>query len=654
MSDSTAKKVLAALANFNLKPDGQDCWRCNSPFMPGSNSHSFRLVIHGPEHGAFKDFNAAHEPNSGSLYDLAKNLGIAIPSSVPVENTKRAYAGMEDYAKAHGITGDVLRRWQWTETTYQGRPALQFMTRTGARWRFLDGAKGKPVYISEQGYRRCWFGLNKTVIEQVQAGSPLILCNGEISTIVGQHYGLPVIAMTSGEKGEIPDDLLSELKGAIAVPFQIIIALDCDKAGRAAAHGLERQLGAEGIKATAIDLGLSTGGDVADFCALYREESLARLQGPPVLKPTPEQSKWLFATIDDVLAMAPIDWLVPRQIPAKGLMMLYGPSGSYKSFFILDVALNLAVQGHNIVYIAAEGESGYRQRLEAWIKHHQIKPDNITFVLDQVDLFDPDDLYEFSRIVEGYKPRMIIVDTFLMCSGGADENNSRDMATIVQASKAMSKNINCVIVIVHHTNQEGRKERGSKILRNSCDTILRVAMEDDLIAVDCQKSKDSETFETFYLAPVIIDLGYKNNIGENVTSVVLLPAEKIIRGDKLTFNQAEILKAIAVQPAATITELTEITEIENRGSIQRALSRLIKLGLVSINGSLREITPEGRQMLDSLDSHDSHDSHDLQGQADRDQCESPATPATAESGESVQPYLMPGVGRVPAIDAIKG
>lgn len=645
MLESTSQKVLAALIAYDLKPDGQNGWRCNSPFRPGANSQSFSLIITDPEHGAFNDFHADANPASGSLYDLAKHLGIAIPLSVPVANTKRSYTGMEDYAKAHGITGDNLRRWQWSETTHQGRPALQFMTRTGVRWRFLDGAKGKPVYISELGYRRCWYGLSKTLIDQVIAGAPIILCNGEISTIVGQHYGLAAIAITGGEKGEIPDDLLAELKGAIGGSFRVIIALDCDRAGRAAARGLEEQLLSEEIAAAAIDLGLSTGGDLADFCALYQQDSFSRLEKLPLLKPDPTQSKWLFATIDDVLNMPAIDWLVPRQIPARGLTMLYGPSGSFKSFFILDVALNLAVQGHNVVYIAAEGESGYRQRLEAWIKHHKVKPDNITFVLDQVDLFNPDDLYEFSRIVEGYKPRMIIVDTFAMCSGHADENNSRDMATIVQASKAMSKNINCVIVIVHHTNQEGRKERGSKILRNSCDTIIRVAMEDDQVAVDCQKTKDSEPFKTFYLSPMVVQLGYKNNIGEDVSSVVLLPSDKVIREDKLTFNQAEVLKAIAVQPAATITELTEITEIENRGSVQKTILRLVKLGLVRINGTNREITPEGQRVIDAIDSNDSSDSSDSSGLHKRDYSDPLATLATQESMESEQPYLLPGMKR---------
>lgn len=629
---STSDLVLAELERYNLKKQGANKWRCNSPFRAGADGMSFSLVIDGPENGAFKDHNPNASPAEGSLYDLARHLGIAIPTSHKVESTKRAYDGLEDYARAHGITGDVLRAANWREVVKNGRPALEFPTHGGLRWRFLDGKKGQPVYVSETGYQRCWYGLGNVLLEKLEAGQPLILANGEVSTLTARYYGVPAICMTGGEKGEIPHDLMSQLKGNVGYTKpEIIIALDCDTAGRAAARGLERQFRAEGWNARAVDLGLSTGGDLADFCMLHGADSTKALKALNSLPVDADRSKWKFASIDEVLSLPTINWLVPRQIPARGLCMVYGASGTYKSFFMLDHALKLAQVGTNILYIAAEGEYGYRQRLQAWIQHYKVKPDNITFVLGSVDLFDPDDSTEFTRIIETYKPAMVVVDTFAMCSGVADENSSRDMLQIVQACKAMSRTLDAVIVIVHHTNAEGKKERGSKVMRNACDTIIRTSLDDEAILIESQKTKDTAPFEAYRLAPLSIDLGYKNNIGESVTSVVLIPAEKLIPQENLTPLQFKVLEVLSIQPQASLAEIADAVEIDSRGSISKVISTLCKKGCLSVTGSNRELTTKGRKLLD--DSSDSADSTDSIG---GNQSRSSKHAESLESLESVE------------------
>jgi archaellum biogenesis ATPase FlaH len=598
---STAESVLAALQPYHLRSEGQGKYRCNSPFRPDSDSMTFTLVINSPEHGAFQDFHPSANPASGSLYLLAKHLGIPLSATIPVESTKRSFAGGDDYARAHGTTFDELRAWGWRETTIDGRPALEIPTPSGSRFRFLDGAKGKATYKSVSGYSRCWYGLGDNLKRVLEASQPLVLCNGEISTLAARKHGIASLAMTGGEKGEIPLDLLEQLKGFL-VGLQnphILIALDCDKAGRTAARGLERQLRSEGFDTRAVDLSLGAGGDLADFCMIHVPDAAAELLKLPALPPVFDQSKWQFAGIDGVLSLPPIDWLVAGQIPARGLTMVYGASGTYKSFFMLDHAMRLAITGIRVLYIAAEGEYGYRQRLEAYIQHHQQKPSTITFVLGQVDLFDVEESTEFTRLIEAYQPQMVVVDTFAMCSGMAEENTTRDMLTIVNGCKLMSNTLNAVIVVVHHTNAEGKKERGNKALRNSCDTILRLSLEDDLICVQSQKTKDTKAFETYYLAPLVILLGYKNNLGEDVSSVVLLPAEKVIRGDDLSPLQRRVLETLAIEPNATLDTIANTVECDNRGTISKTVSKLVKRNYVEITASGRVVTEMGRKALDA-------------------------------------------------------
>lgn len=607
---STADKVIAALEAYGLKKEGEKRWRCNSPLRPGSDSHAFTVTIDDGEHGAYHDHVSG---DTGSLYDLARKLNIAVPTVQMVESTKRGYDGLEDYARAHGIPGDVLRQWHWRETTYQNRPALQFQTPTGQRWRFLDGAKGKPAYTSEQGYARCWYGLGENLLAMLKDGKALVICNGEISTISARHHGVAAIAMTGGEKGEIPRDLLEQLKGFLSPldlkSITVIVALDCDKTGRAAARGLDAQLRGEGFNVKAVDLELGTGGDLADFCKLYTTEAADRLLKMPSLPPAVESDKWKFVTLRELLQLPTIDWLIPGQLPSRGLVMVYGASGTYKSFFMMNHSMWLAHQGVQTLYIAAEGEHGYRQRAEAWIKHHKIMPEKIIFELGPVDMFDLEEREEFTRLIEAYKPKLVVIDTFAMCSGMADENAARDMLMIVNGAKAISKTFDGVVVVVHHTNAEGKKERGSKVLRNACDTIIRLSLVDDRIAVESQKTKDTKPFETYYLAPVNIELGYKNNLGEVVSSVVLLPSDKVTRTDDLTPLQRKVLEHLAVEPNASLSEIADAVETDNRGTIGNVIGKLIKRGYVRMDGADRQVTDKGHAVLES-DSTDSSDSSD--------------------------------------------
>lgn len=259
---TTADQVLSILKSHDLKELGGGKYRSRSPLRPTSDSRSFTLQIHPDgEHGAFDD-KAGGE--FGSLYTLAEKLGIPIERKQATE-TKRAYTGIDDYALAHGVTGDVLRAAKWEECQQMDsngklRPALKIPTKGGPRYRFLDD--GKPTYHSPGGYKNCWFGLARAVDIAHKTNQPLVLCNGAPSVVVAQHHGIAAAALAGGGQ-KIPTDLLSELRQTWH--GEIVIAMDCDQEGQVATKNYHEQLPGASI----IDLGLSAKGDLADFCTLY-------------------------------------------------------------------------------------------------------------------------------------------------------------------------------------------------------------------------------------------------------------------------------------------------------------------------------------------------------------------------------------------------
>lgn len=272
---STAQSVIDALKRYDLKPEGSGQYRCNSPFRAGANSHSFAVTIDGDELGAFFDHNGG---DSGSLYELATRLGIELPR-LAAENSKKTYANLAEYAAHKGVDAAVYTAAGWVEEIYQQRPALKFPTKNGFRWRFLDG--GKCSFINQKGYTACWYGLDKAIKIATETGQPLVICNGEPSTVVAQHHGLAACAVTNGEGKHIPGSLLQEIVSKWQ--GKIIIALDCDKAGRKGSSLFLQDFQNAGADAKAVDLMLGNKGDLADFCKLNGKESISLIPTLPAL-----------------------------------------------------------------------------------------------------------------------------------------------------------------------------------------------------------------------------------------------------------------------------------------------------------------------------------------------------------------------------------
>lgn len=632
---STADRVLQAMQPYKIKEVKKNQYSSNSPLRAGSNSMAFSLLIEDGEHGTWHDHVSG---DSGSLYDLAGVLGVPVGDGrAPVTDSKRSYTGLDDYAAAHGVTGDVLRNAKWLETIKDSRRAIQFPTKSGTRWRFIDGEK--PAYKSQQGYQRCWYGLNETSLALVKAGQPLVLCNGEISTVVGQHYDLAAACVTSGEN-ELTPELLNELRAFFfGLPqLKILIAMDCDSKGRHVARGLQAQLRNAGLDATAIDLGLGHKGDLADFCSLHKEEALsalARMPDLPVEAPPTIHTRYQFYSLEEVLKLPPVKWLIPGVVPSRGLTVVYGHSGAGKSFYAMDLALGLALD-QPVVYVVAEGEGGTPARVGAWMKHNKKVPRKVTFCLGAVNLFYDDDLQYFRDQATQYKPVLMVIDTLAMCSSGADENNTKDMQRIVDSCKMLADTLDSAIMLVHHTNKQNQI-RGSMTIYNSADSAIQLTKLADEIEVKQRKSKDAREFPTRYLEALTIPLGYTNHDGEEVTSLVLVDSQQVVHesDDLLTENQVSVIDAIRVDPMASLADLALMSDL-SRSAVAGVIHRLTKRGLLTLDGQTRLLTPDGeRAYRMATDSGVLRDSRGKPVAA-----QTLKTGATTESAESTNQYAQ--------------
>ena len=145
-------------------------------------------------------------------------------------------------------------------------------------------------------------------------------------------------------------------------------------------------------------------------------------------------------TAAGILSTPPVAWRVKGVLPAQGVAVVFGASGSGKSFVMLDLAAHIAlgrrwfgcrVKEASVVYVNLESSGGLRTRLEAWEKEYeQSYPRDVQFVRERLRLMD--DVEALANVSPD--GGVVIIDTLHAAAPDLDENSSQDMGLIIEAA----------------------------------------------------------------------------------------------------------------------------------------------------------------------------------------------------------------------------
>lgn len=212
----------------------------------------------------------------------------------------------------------------------------------------------------------------------------------------------------------------------------------------------------------------------------------------------------------------PINWLIEGWLPARELSVLYGPPGTFKSFVAQGWSCQLAKVGWRTLYIAAEGISGLRPRIDAWrgknlhdTTHHlkEWHYFNSNVWLDDSDHRQRwvDALIEYLN--EGWTspsglqrtPDLIVVDTLARNFMG-DENSAKEMGMFVDGIERIRRSLDTAVLVVHHTVKgRAKTERGTEALRaasfamyRTSDPTTRPRRGGGSVLLECDRMKDGE------------------------------------------------------------------------------------------------------------------------------------------------------------------
>ncbi len=217
----------------------------------------------------------------------------------------------------------------------------------------------------------------------------------------------------------------------------------------------------------------------------------------------------LYST-SELLRLPPPTWMIDPILPTGALAALYGEPESGKSFVALDMAMCVAsgldwfgrkTRPGYVVYIGAEGGTGIGKRVSAWLKAQNLKPTDasIAWLIEPIPInVDSGEMAALlCRLNDEAEiaPDLFIIDTMARCFDG-DENQQEDMGRFVAGTDSLRHAFGATVMVAHHTNLGGFRERGNTAFRGACDTMIKVTKEDTRIHLECTKQKDFEHFET--------------------------------------------------------------------------------------------------------------------------------------------------------------
>lgn len=309
-------------------------------------------------------------------------------------------------------------------------------------------------------------------------------------------------------------------------------------------------------------------------------------------------------TVAAMRTLPPPGWLIRDVLPSRGISVVYGPHGHGKSFLTLDWALSVgagrAWAGHevsqgDVVYVAAEGASGYAARTDAWLAANELPEPPVYFLTHPVQLVNGDreatDLERLLEVVreEGLKPKLFILDTLSRCLAGADENSTKALSTMVGQVERWSNALHASFVLVHHTRKNDDEIRGSSVLGGAATMMAKVKhyAREKTVKLSCTKMKDAPRFPTF-------ELGMQEVLDSLVltTTIVSGPdasvdgdySERLNESDTFVLSQLPEVGATQAVWRRLATDAFQSRDgTAKRSTVYRAIRRLRERGYVFLD-----------------------------------------------------------------------
>lgn len=225
-----------------------------------------------------------------------------------------------------------------------------------------------------------------------------------------------------------------------------------------------------------------------------------------------------------VAAAESMDWLVDGILPEQSMGMLFGASGTFKSFVALDAVLHVV---HGLpwlgrrtgqgpaLWLAAEGGTSFGHRVNAWHRARRLPVSkDLIGIPVAVDLgIDAWRVVDAVQSTVAVTPRIMVIDTLSQTyTAGAEENSATHMAAYLREIGTRFRDLwKCVVIIVHHSGHSAtERPRGSSAIQANTAFLFGCWRDEKemLATLSCQHMKDGDRFDDATFALSKVDLGH--------------------------------------------------------------------------------------------------------------------------------------------------
>ena len=242
--------------------------------------------------------------------------------------------------------------------------------------------------------------------------------------------------------------------------------------------------------------------------------------------------------IYDLSLAPPMEWIIKGVLPRAELGVLFGASGSGKTFVALDLAFSVA-RGNawrdrrtargRVVVIAAEGGAGIGKRGEAYARYHEfdLRGCDVHVITATPNFLNDDDISEVIAEINNIGPiDVIVTDTFAQVTPGANENTSEDVGRALANLKLLHEATGAMNLVVAHAGKDLSKGvRGWSGLKAAADVQIEVVRhENGDREIIIEKMKDGEDGLRWGFRLEVVEVGIDND-GDIITSCVAVPTE---------------------------------------------------------------------------------------------------------------------------------
>lgn len=305
--------------------------------------------------------------------------------------------------------------------------------------------------------------------------------------------------------------------------------------------------------------------------------------------PTPEGQapRFNFEPVHSFSSATALPWIIKGVLPQAGLAVVYGASGSGKSFAVLDMGMAIArglpwrgkkTRQGRVAYIAAEGADGFRKRIAAYAQHQDVDLTTVpmTVLNAAPNLLEKQDAVDVAKGVKASGGAdVIIIDTLAQTTPGANENAGEDMGKALGYCKRIHEVTGALVLLIHHSGKDATKgARGWSGVRAACDAELEVVRGEGGRALRLTKNKDGEDGLEWGFDLEVVQIGVDEDM-DPITSCVVVetampvigagPAKKLGKNEKVV---NDVLQEYALAQTAGI-EIKPVLEEAARRMMAR-------------------------------------------------------------------------------------